>query len=257
MEVPVRHSVIGFASTAAAAAIMALFSAGAAEPARAPLTSEQEKAVEDIVREYLTSNPEIIVEAIEKLRQKQRLAAEERAREAVKAHRDELFADATSPVAGNANGDVTVVEFFDYRCGYCKSVFAMLLKTVKNDGRVRLVFKEFPILGPASRFAAKAALAARKQGKYLAYHTALMRVRGNLSEAAVLAVAKSVGLDVARLKNDMHAPEIAAILERNFRLASALAIRGTPAFVIGDRLVPGAVNAETLKSLIAETRRQG
>lgn len=241
------------AFVAALAVLMILPISGSAADQPA-LTPDQKNAVEKLIQEYLLEHPEIIVKAIEKLREKQRLAEAERARKALAERHDELFNDKNSPQTGNLKGDVTVVEFFDYRCGYCKGVFESVLKAVKDDGKVRLVLKEFPILGPESRFASQAALASRKQGKYMKFHTALMRARGGLSKEATITIARSVGLDVKRLRDDMNDPAISALIERNFKLAAALNIRGTPAFIVGDRLVPGAVNLETLKSMIAEAR---
>lgn len=244
----------GFALVAAIAGFL-IFGAGpVAAAAHPPLTPERRQEIESLVRQYLLKNPEIIVDAIDAMREKQRREKDERAKAAVVAYRAALTRDPDTPVAGNPDGDVTVVEFFDYQCGYCKRVFPTLMKTVKEDGGVRLALKEFPILGPRSRYAAEAALAARKQGKYTAFHMALMALRGSLTEAAVEAVARSVGIDVAKLKDDMSDPAIRDQIEKNFALADALNIRGTPAFVIGDRLVPGAIDLKTLKSMIAEAR---
>ena len=151
---------------------------------------------------------------------------------------------------------MTIVEFFDYRCPYCKQVVGALTQLLNDDRKLRLVFKEFPILGPDSVVAARAALAAHVQGKYHAMHEALMRARGTLDETTVLKIATSVGLDATRLQSDMNKPEIAASLDRNHRLARDLAINGTPAFVIGNHVVPGAVDLETLKKLVAEARQR-
>jgi protein-disulfide isomerase len=228
--------------------------AGAADAPKT-FTPEQEKAIRDIVREYLVNNPEVLIEAIESLQEKQQAAEKDMRQKALAQNRAELERDPASPVAGNPKGDVTVVEFFDYRCPYCKSVSERLFNVVKADGKVRYVFKEFPILGPESVFAAKAALAAAKQGKYVEFHKALMAARGGLDQNAVMATAKSVGLDVDRLREDMDGSDIARSLERNLQLARSLKIDGTPAFVIGDRLIPGAVSTEALKSTIEEIRK--
>jgi protein-disulfide isomerase len=228
--------------------------AGAADAPKA-FSPEQEKAIREVVRDYLVNNPEVLVEAIQALQEKQQAADKNLRQQALADHRAELNEDPGSPVAGNPKGNVTVVEFFDYRCPYCKTVSERLFNTVKADGNVRYVLKEFPILGPESVFASKAALAAVKQGKYLAFHQALMATRGALDQNAVLAVAKSVGLDVARLREDMDGPDIAKSLERNLKLAQALKIDGTPAFVIGNQVIPGAVSTEALKSVIDETRK--
>jgi protein-disulfide isomerase len=228
--------------------------AGAADTPK-PFTPEQEKAIREVVRDYLVKHPEVLVEAIQALQEKQQAADKDQRQKALVEHRAELDRDAASPVAGNPKGDVTVVEFFDYRCPYCKSVSDRLFDTIKADGKVRYVLKEFPILGPESVFAAKAALAAQKQGKYVEFHRALMAARGNLDEAAVMALAKSVGLDQKRLRDEMDGRDIAEHIDRNMKLAQALKIDGTPAFVVGDQLVPGAVSTDTLKTLIEQTRK--
>jgi protein-disulfide isomerase len=237
------------AETTGGAVSQAGDSAGAAA-----LSAEQERAIKKLVRDYLLSNPEIIVDAVGAMRRKQRREESARAKAALKTYSAAIFDDPLTPVIGNPDGDVTIVEFFDYQCGYCKKVFPALMQTVKKDGNVRLALKEFPILGAQSRFASEAALASRRQGKYAAFHVALMKARGALSEAKVMAVARSVGLDTKRLRKDMRDPEVQALLEKNFKLAEALNIRGTPAFVIGDELVPGAVGIERLKSMVAKAR---
>lgn len=223
--------------------------------AAATLSPDQKNAIRALIRDYLVENPEIIDEAMDALREKKRLAKATRERQALSLYREALVSDPETPVVGNPQGDVTIVEFFDYQCGYCKRVFPALMKTVKNDGNVRLALKEFPILGPQSRFAAEASLASREQGKYRAFHMALMVVRGKLTEAKVMAVARSVGIDTGKLRKDMRATKIQTAIELNFKLADALGIRGTPAFIIGDRLVPGAISIETLRDLIAKARR--
>jgi protein-disulfide isomerase len=216
------------------------------------LTREQ---VEQIVREYLLSNPEIIVEAIEALEAREREAKQAGQRAAVAAHQEQIYRDPDAPVAGNPAGDVTVVEFFDYRCPYCKQVAPALAQLLKEDGKLRFVFKELPILGPDSVIAARAALAANAQGKYMPMHAALLRHRGNFDEATVMRIAAEAGLDASRLKTDMAKPEIDAMIDRNRGLARALSVTGTPAFIIGDKIVPGAVDLETLKALLAGARK--
>jgi protein-disulfide isomerase len=168
----------------------------------------------------------------------------------------EIFDDPDAPIAGNPTGDVSLVEFFDYRCPYCKQVEPALEKLLAEDKRLRLVYKEFPVLGPDSLTASKAALAARKQGKYDAMHRALMAVKGQLDDAAIFKVAGSVGLDVARLNRDMADPEITRMLKNNHQLADALDIRGTPAFIIGEEIIPGAVDVDTLRDMIEAARKR-
>ncbi len=217
-------------------------------------TPEQVQGMEHIIRQYLLENPEVVVDALNTIRQRQRLAQEKQQQQAVQAHIAALKDDADSPVIGNEDGDVVIVEFFDYRCGYCRRVVKDLKNLVEEDGNIRLVMKEFPILGPASMRAAQAALAAAKQGKYEVYHFALMIQPGDMSDPHLMQVAREVGLDVERLKVDMESEEIEAMIRRNHDLAQKLGIKGTPAFVFGNTLVPGAIDAETMQLLVAEAR---
>ena len=218
------------------------------------LTPAQERAVRKLVRDYLIKNPEIIIEAMQKLREKRQQVERDRIGKVLVAYRTQIFENPQSPIAGNPKGDVTIVEFFDYQCSYCKAVMERLLETVKSDGKIRLVFKEFPILGPNSVFAARAALASRNQRKYFEFHELLMGFKGKLSQEAVFVLAKSIGLDTKRLAKDMNDPVIRKIIARNFQLAQLLKINGTPAFIIGDRLVPGALSKQQLDTFIASAR---
>jgi protein-disulfide isomerase len=238
----------------ALAVMLGAFVAPGATLAQA-LTPAQTKQVEDIVRRTLLDNPRIILEAIEALKKEQEVADRARQKSAVKDKRAELERDADDPVAGNPEGDVTVVEFFDYRCPYCKVVAGRLMDAAKADGKVRIVFKELPILGPESVFAARAALAARKQGKYLEFHMALMQAKERLGDEATLRIAGQVGLDLARLKRDMAEAEITRTIDKVTELAEALGISGTPAFVVGEALVPGAIDRAGLDKLVAEARK--
>jgi protein-disulfide isomerase len=223
----------------------------------AALSEEQTEAMKALVKQYILDNPEVIIESMQNYQIRQHLAEQQAAAAAVIAHADEIKKDPSAPVAGNANGDVTVVEFFDYRCPYCKRVFPAVRDLLKSDGNIRYVFKELPILGPDSVTAAHAALAAWSLDpeKYLAFHSALMEARGPLGEEQVLAIAKTVGLDPGKLKKAMAKPEIQAAIERNLALAQKLNIQGTPAFVVGDTLVPGAVDADQLRELVAAARK--
>ncbi|HTY66914.1 MAG TPA: DsbA family protein [Alphaproteobacteria bacterium] len=224
-------------------------------PATGAMSPEQVQAVEKIVHDYLLRNPQVILDAVEQLEQKRNDEAQAAAKTAMAEHRDELLHDPTSPVAGNPNGDVTIVEFFDYRCPYCKQVEPSLAQLRKDDQKLRFVYKEFPILGPDSVIASHAALAARKQDKYQPFHDALMAARGHLDEATIFAIAADTGLDVQRLKADMKSPDIEAVISRNMALAHVLNINGTPGFIVGDQLVPGAVELADLKKLVAEARK--
>lgn len=225
-------------------------------PANGTMSPEQVQAIEKIVHDYLLRNPQVILDAVEQLEQKRNDEAQAAAKSAMAEHRDELLHDPTSPVAGNLNGDVTIVEFFDYRCPYCKQMEPALAQLRKDDRKLRFVYKEFPILGPDSVIATRAALAARKQNKYQPLHDALMTAKGHLDEATILKIAGDVGLDVQRLKTDMNSPDIERVISRNMELAHVLNINGTPGFLVGDQLVPGAVDLDTLKKLVAEARQQ-
>ena len=202
-----------------------------------------------MIEEYLSEHPEVVESGLKKLLKDRRDAEAERLTLNIRALGKELKEDPGSPVA-NPDGAVTVVEFFDYECPYCKSLAGQLHDLIDEDKSVRFVFKEYPILTPVSEFAARAALAARKQDKYIPFHFALMGQRGQMNQRIVLAVAAETGLDLERLKADMNDPEIDDILKRNKRLAAGLGIDGTPAFVIGETLIPGAADIEYLKKTI-------
>lgn len=222
--------------------------------ATGPLTEAHKKQIETIIQDYILDNPEIITKAITALQARQREAEERGTKAALVANRSRLSNDPTSPVGGNPNGDVTLIEFFDYRCGVCKRVHPIVAKLVDDDRKIRRVYKEWPILGPASLVAARAALASRKQGKYIVFHNAMMEARGRLDQAAVMRIAKRVGLDTTQLARDMDGPGISRVLQRNFALAEALKLTGTPSFVIGDTLLRGGRDLATMRKLVAEAR---
>ena len=234
---------------------------GAADGAAAPtgaadaLPVEAVDAIRQIVRDYLLEHPEVLIEAQQVLRDRQAAREAEQERRAIERHRDALIADPEAPVAGNPEGAITLVEFFDYRCGYCKRVKPTLETLLAENDDLRLVYKEFPILGPESTLAARAALAARAQGGYGPFHTALMEADGALERAHILEIARSVGLDDERLVQDMDEPAIDALIESNAALAQDLGIRGTPAFVIGDRVIGGALPIAEFRTAIADARQ--
>jgi len=211
---------------------------------------------EQRVREYLLKNPEVIMEALQVLQQRQRAAEAETFKRTIAERSDDILNDPAAPVGGNPTGDVTLVEFFDYNCPYCRRVAPTVVELEEADPGLRLVYKEFPILGPGSEFAARAALAARKQGKYVPFHKALMRATDQVTEPTVMEIAREVGLDTERLEQDMRDPAIQEAIARNLQLANALGITGTPSFVVGDRMVPGAADFRTLQGLIADVRQQ-
>jgi protein-disulfide isomerase len=226
--------------------------AGVADDA---LTPTQTEAVKKLVHDYLLEHPEVIVDSLKAADERQQASAQAEQQKAVTDRRADLFDDPGSPVLGNPKGSVTIVEFFDFRCPYCKGMAKDLRDLVQADGNIRLIYKDFPILGPASHFASKAALAAQKQGKYAALHDALMEFKGQISDDVVLDLAKRAGLDVAQLKNDMEAPEIETQIRKNYDLASALKLSGTPGFVIGDSVVDGAMPLDKMKALVAAQRK--
>ena len=243
----------------ALAAVLAIaagaLGAGAARAEHDAATAEQGR-LEETIHKYLLEHPNVVLEVLDILQTRRDSARDERTRTNIAAHREALVNDPSSPVAGNPEGDVTLVEFFDYQCPYCKRVIDSVNAVLEEDPGLRVVYKEFPVLGPGSVIAARAALASRKQdpGKYLAFHGALMASRGRLSESTVMAIAAGAGFDVARLKRDMALPEIQRTIDRNQALAQALGITGTPSFVIGDKLVPGAIELDALRQLIAQAR---
>jgi protein-disulfide isomerase len=212
-------------------------------------------AFERRVRDYLVANPEVIVEAMQNLERRQREAEQTEAQAALTAHRDELLNSPESPVGGNPQGDVTMVEFFDYNCPYCRQVAPAMVAAEDGDPQLRIVYKEFPILGPNSVFAARAALAARRQNLYPQFHKAMMQVSGSADEAQVIAVAEEIGLNLEQLRTDMQDPAIDAEIERNLALARALRINGTPGFVIGDEILRGATDLRTMQRLIGQARK--
>ena len=223
---------------------------------RQPTTaSAPQDTFERRVRDYLVASPEVIVEAMQNLERKQREAEQTEAQAALTAHRDELLNSPESPVGGNPQGDVTLVEFFDYNCPYCRQVAPSMVAAEDGDPQLRIVYKEFPILGPNSVFAARAALAARNQNLYPQFHKAMMQASGSADEAQVVAVAEEIGLDVDQLRTDMQDPTIDAEIELNLALARALRINGTPGFVIGDEILRGATDLQTMHRLIDQARK--
>ncbi len=240
-------------------ALLLLLAFPLAAPSRAaePFTAAQKEEIEKIIRDYFLKHPEFMVEVLHAAEAKLKAEKAADAREAIAARRDELLHDGAAPVGGNPDGDVTIVEFFDYRCPYCKQVEPALAALLKEDRKLRIVYKEFPVLGAASVYAARMALAARRQDKYAVFHDAMMATKGQITEDVTLKVAKLAGIDVDRAKSEMNDKEIGDAIKRNYALAETLDIQGTPAFVIGDALVPGATDIENLKKLISAARKSG
>lgn len=243
------------------ALLIAGVAAGAAPAADLSLDPEDRALLRAEIRKYLLEHPEVIMEAV-KVLEDRRTAAEAAADgDLVSQNADAIFRDGYSHVAGNPDGDLTVVEFIDYNCGYCKKAHDEVRQLVASDPGIRYVVKEFPILGPSSVTAARAALAALRQddgARYMAFNDALMSHRGGLSDEQVWRIAEDAGLDVDRLKSDAADPEIAANIEKTYDLAKKLQINGTPTFVVGDELVRGYVPLDAMRETVAKAReRQG
>ena len=210
-----------------------------------------------IIEQYLLDHPELLARVAAKLQEKQEAAAKADTKVALASLKEELLNDPAAPVLGNPQGDVTVVEFFDYKCPYCKRVADDVSRLIVDDPNVRVVFKEFPILGPDSQIAALGGLAANRQGKYSAFHKAAMEHRGPFSEDNVLEIAKSAGLDMARFQADLKDSSFRDELKKNEDLAQKLSIDGTPAFIIGQEKVPGAIGYDDMKKLVEAARKSG
>jgi protein-disulfide isomerase len=192
------------------------------------------------------------------LDKRQTVAQAEKHKAAIKQYSDALFSSPRQVVLGNPNGNVTFVEFFDYNCGYCKRAMDDMLTLLKDDPKLKVVLKEFPVLGPGSVEAAQVAVAVHMQDKtgkkYLEFHQKLLGGRGEANKARALAVAKDIGLDMARLDKDMASPDVKAALQESFKLAEALGLNGTPSYVIGDNVVVGAVGLEALREKVNTSR---
>jgi protein-disulfide isomerase len=241
------------AAKLAHACLMAGMVLGMSASAGADETNLPVDQVEKIVRDYLLREPEIVYQALQELQRREAEAKTARQRAAIAANQSQLLDASHTPVGGNPDGDVTLVEFFDYRCAYCRRVVSSVRDLLDKDPDLRMAFKDLPVLGPDSVRAARAALASRKQNGYVPFHFALM-ASDDLSIEGIRATAAAVGLDPKRLEADMNSPEVNEAIDANYALANELGIEGTPAFVIGDQLIPGAVDKARLEQLIQEAR---
>jgi protein-disulfide isomerase len=213
-----------------------------------------EARVKELVLEAIRENPEIVFEAVAIIEARESAAQAANTSKVLSANRAALEQDLNAPVLGNPDGDVTVVEFFDYNCPYCRRVKPHMDALLAADTNVRVVYREWPILGEGSVFAARAALASRNQGKYDEFHWALMGLNGRVEEANVIRVAGQIGLDIPQLRKDMEAPEVAEHIETSMGLARALGFNGTPSFVIGEALAPGLIEADQMIELVNQAR---
>lgn len=203
---------------------------------------------------YILQNPETIEEAFRLRDKQQRIALLGEERALLEDKQEELFGDPDVPSAGNPTGDIILVEFFDYNCPYCRQAAPIIKELLKADAGIKILYREWPILGPGSRFAAEAALASRRQGMYESLHEALMSHSGAIDENSTLEIAAQLGIDLVQLRQDMEDPEIEAALDRNFQLAQDLRITGTPTFVLQDAMIRGFVELPQLQAAIAQAR---
>ena len=217
---------------------------------------DQTKAIEQIVKDYLLKNPEILIEVGKELEKRQTAMQAVEHQRVIVEKKASIFAAPTDFVMGNPKGDITVVEFFDYNCGWCKRAVDELTKLTTADPKVRVVMKEFPIFGENSAFAAKAAMASNKQGKYWDFHVALMKER-QVTKDNVFKIAEKVGLDVAKLKTDMADPAYDAAIKSTSEIAQALGIEGTPGFIVDSKVNVGYLPADGLQQLVTEARKNG
>src|SRR3982751_2484139 len=222
------------------------------------ISDAQRGDIEKIIREYLIAHPEVLQEAMAELERKQAADEAVKNQAAVKDNAETIFNSSRQVVTGNPQGDVTFVEFFDYNCGYCKRAMDDMVSIMKGDPKLKVVLKEFPVLGPGSVEAAQVAVAVRMQDpggkKYLDFHQKLLGGKGQADKARALAAAKEAGLDMARNENDVATPEVRATIEENFKLAESMGMNGTPSYVIGKQVVVGAIGLESLKEKIGVAR---
>jgi len=239
------------------AALSALFYTRTTTSARsedaAAFTAGQKQQMQEIIRQYLLDNPQIIMDSVEAYRQRQMEEQDKVAEQKLGEHLTNMTAK-EAPAAGNPDGDVTIVEFFDYNCGYCKRALPDIQKILAEDENLRFVFHDMPILGPTSVTAAKWALAAHKQGKYFEYHVALMKHNGpkNISELSKLA--EETGLDVNKMKQDAESDDVKTMLDKSLEMARDIGIQGTPAFVLNGKLIRGYMGPDGLAEAIKAAR---
>ncbi|MDE1971752.1 MAG: DsbA family protein [Hyphomicrobiales bacterium] len=239
-------------SRATAVALTAIFLALPALAARAQtFSADQREQIGNIVKDYLLAHPEVMQDVMAELEKRQQAAEAEKHRNAVAQNKATLFSSPHQVVLGNPHGNVTMVEFFDYNCGYCKHALPDMLTLIKTNPNLKFVLKEFPVLGEGSVEAARVAVAARMQDstgkKYLEFHQKLLRGRGPADKMRALAVAKDVGFDMARIEKDMGSDEVKKTIDEDLKLADALGVNGTPSYVVGDEVVVGAVGLDALR----------
>ncbi|OGO90276.1 MAG: hypothetical protein A3F41_07355 [Coxiella sp. RIFCSPHIGHO2_12_FULL_44_14] len=240
-----------------------LYSTSLAAPTNADtFTPAQQKSIEKIIHHYLVQHPEVLLEASIKLRENQGKQQEQQALQAVAKVKTALFDDPNSPTAGNPNGNEVLVEFFDYQCPHCKSMIEPIKKLIAKNKNLKVVFKDWPIFGGSSETAARAAIAADKQGKYLELHDALLKADNPLTDEKIMDLAKSVGCDLIQLQKDMNSAATDNVVKSNFKVAQALDLQGTPAFVLTNKttnnykFIPGQTTEENLQKLLDQLNKK-
>ncbi|MGH1378596.1 MAG: DsbA family protein [Alphaproteobacteria bacterium] len=214
---------------------------------------EQVKELESLFKKFLSENPELILKSVDDFRVSEEKKTQQSAQENL-ANYAEYFADNGLPIAGNPDGDVTLIEYFDYNCGYCRKAYADVMTLLKEDKNLRVVFQEMPILSPSSKIMAEYAMAAHEQGKYFEMHQALMDYRGGQGDEAYIKLATDLGLDIEKLKADAKSASISASIDKSSSMAKDLGIRGTPGFVIGNEIYPGYIGIDSLRKAVEKAR---
>lgn len=215
----------------------------------------QKKEIETVVRSYLLENPEVLMEALNNYQAKAQENAGKAFKQKLGNYRD-FLTSSSSPYAGNPKGDVTLIEFFDYNCGYCKHAVDDVNKLIEEDKNVKIIFKDYPILSESSNEASRYALASQKQGKYFEFHQKLMKYSGPKNEASYKEISDQLGLDFEKLKKDADSKEVREVIEKNISAAHNLGINGTPAFIFGDKLIPGYMGIDDMKQMVSAQREE-
>jgi len=227
--------------------------------AKSTFSDDQRHEIEAIIKTYLVAHPEVLQEVQDALDKQQKQADAEKAKATIKAQNATIFSSPHQVVLGNPQGNVTMVEFFDYNCAFCKRALPDMMELLKTDSNLKFVLKEFPVLGPGSVEAAHVAVAARMQDptgkKYIEFHQKLLGGRGAADKERALAVAKEVGFDMARLEKDMNSDEVKNTIDENMKIADALGVSGTPSYVVGDEVIVGAVGLDALRDKIKAERK--
>jgi len=247
------ESCIPFSFQLSGLIVLVMFVSGCAtmEAETKSVSVTSQDATDAAIERYIRTHPEVIEQSLQALGAKREAELRDQQKAALAKRQQDLLHDPTSPVSGNPKGEITLVEFYDYRCGFCKRAAPAVTELQKVDPRVKVVYKDFPILGEPSELAAKAALASQAQGKHQAFHEALLASHADMTKDEILKIAVGVGLNAKRLEADMADPKWQAVINKNRALAQELGISGTPGFIVGNELVPGALDLNGLKELIA------